>query len=106
MTQQYLVGELSSLLGELQAVAAGAPGAYEIARLRRVAEATPPATLGPQVACALLLANRACGEALATGSATAFLRDLAICAELRAWGVCAGYVAELPAGSVQRRTSR
>jgi hypothetical protein len=41
MTQQYLAGELSSLLGELQAVARSSPSTRVVAELRREAETLP-----------------------------------------------------------------
>lgn len=99
MTQQYLVGELSSILGELQALVRDTPVARQIARLRYAAEATPPGALGPLLERAVALANRVCAEALATGTAAAFIRALAIGAELREFGVCAGFVADLPASN-------
>ena len=102
MTQQYLVGELSSILGELQTVAADAPAATEIARMRDAAEATPPGALGPTVGRAVALANRVCGDALAAGAAAAFIRELAICAELREFGVCAGFLADPPTSNRTR----
>ena len=102
MTQQYLVGELSSILGELQALVPNGPAAREIAHLRLEAEATPPRALAPLVGRAVALANRVGSDALATGAAAPFIRALAICAELRALGVCAGYLADASPGGGTR----
>ncbi len=94
MTQQYLVGELSLILGELQAVATNAAAALDVARLRHEAETTPPAALAPLVERAVELGNRVCWDALTRGEATAFIREVAICAELRELGVSAGLLVE------------
>jgi len=94
MTQQYLVGELSLLLGELQAVATNEAAVREIARLRREAETTPPAALSPVVKRAVKLTNRVCCDTLEWGDVATFVREVAICAELRELGVCAGFLEE------------
>jgi hypothetical protein len=96
MTQQYLVGELSLMLGELEESVPDEAVSRAIADLRRTAEATRPTLLAPVLGCALVLANRVCARDFVTGAYTAFLRDLSICAELRAWGVCAGFLREHP----------
>jgi hypothetical protein len=102
MTQQYLVGEFSSILGELQTLVSNGPAARAIARLRLEAEATPPWALAPLVGRAVALANRVAEEALTTGSAGPFIRALAICAELRVLGVCAGFLADTSPGGGTR----
>ncbi len=94
MTQQYLVGELSLILGELQAAATNAAAARDVARLRQEAETTPPTALGPVVARAVKLVDRVCWDALTQGESAAFIRDTAICAELWEFGVCAGLLEE------------
>ena len=94
MTQQYLVGELSLILGKLQAVATDAVAVREVVRLRREAERTRPAALGPVVVRAVKLIDRVCWEALTRGGSAAFIRDTAICAELWEFGVCAGFLEE------------
>jgi hypothetical protein len=94
MTQQYLVGELSLILGELQAVATNETAVRDIGRLRQEAETTPPAALAPVVVRAVQLTNRVCWDALQRGEAAAFVREVAICAELRELGVCAGILEE------------
>ncbi len=89
MTQQYVAGELSLRLGELQAVATGQERAREVARLRYEAETVPLAALGSVVVRALGLADRLCWDSLGCGDASTFSRQAAICAELWEFGICA-----------------
>jgi len=95
MTLQYVAGELSLRLGELQAVATDQEHAREIARLRDEAERTPHAALGPVVVRALGLANRFCWDSLECGDTLAFSRRIAICADLWEFSVCACLVGEV-----------
>jgi hypothetical protein len=95
MTQQYVAGELSLRLGELQAVATDQEHACEIARLRYEAERAPHAALGSVVVRALGLANRFCWDSLECGDALAFSRRVAICADLWEFSVCACLVEEV-----------
>ena len=99
MTQQYLVGELSLILGELQGAATSDAIVREVARLRRDAETTRPAALGPVVVRAVKLSDRVCCDALTRGVSTAFIRDTAIYAELWEFGVCAGFLEEGQGGN-------
>src|SRR5215470_17069765 len=100
MTQQYLLGELSQILGELQAVATNHATVRDILRLRHEAETTPPAALAPVVVRAIELTDRVCWDALTRGEAAAFLREAEICAELWEFGVCARLLDEAqPIGS-------
>ncbi|HEX9546762.1 MAG TPA: hypothetical protein VF942_05460 [Acidimicrobiales bacterium] len=94
MTQQYLVGELSLILSELQAAATNAAAVRDVVRLRREAETTPPTALGPVVARAVKLGERVCWDALTQGESAGFIRDTAIYAELWEFGVCAGFLEE------------
>ena len=94
MTQQYLVGELSLILGELQAVATNEAAVREVARLRQEAETTPPAALAPVVKRAVDLTNRVCWDTIKWGDVATFVREVAICTELRELGVCAGLLEE------------
>ena len=94
MTQQYLVGELSLLLEELRTVATNEAAAWEIACLRQEVETTPPAALAPVVKRAVELTNRVCWETLKWGDVATFVREVAIGAELREFGVCAGLLEE------------
>ncbi len=94
MTQQHLVGELSLILGEVQVVAANEAAVRDVVRLRQEAETTSPAALGPVVVRAVTLIDRLCWDALTRGEPAAFIREAAICAELREFGVCAGLLEE------------
>jgi len=94
MTQQYVAGELSLRLGELQAVATDHERAQEIARLRDEAERAPHAALGSVVVRALGLANGFCRDSLECGDVLAFSRRVAICADLWEFCVCACLVGE------------
>lgn len=89
MTQQYVAGELSLRLGELQAVATDPERAREAGRLRYEAERVERAALGSVVVRALGLADRLCWESLSCGDALAFSRQAAICADLWEFGICA-----------------
>ena len=89
MTQQYVAGELSLRLGQLQAVATDQDRAREVACLRYEAERVPRAALASVVVRALGLADRLCWESLSCGDASAFGRRAAICADLWEFGVCA-----------------
>ncbi len=90
MTQQYLLGELSLILGELQAVATKEAAVRDVVRLRHEAETTPPVALARVVVRALELTDRVCWDALTRGETAAFIRETTICAELWEFGVCAG----------------
>lgn len=94
MTQQYLAGELSVLLGQVQAVDRNQPSADGLARLRYEAETCPIGALASVAVRALWLIDDLCWEALASGDAVAFGREAAISAELRDFGVCAGLLDE------------
>ena len=94
MTQQYVVGELSARLGELQAVATDQECAREVARLRYEAERVPRAALGSVVVRALGLGDRLCWESLQCGDALAFSHEAAICAGLWEFGICARLLEE------------
>jgi hypothetical protein len=90
MTQQYLAGELSVLLGELQAATPDPAFAHRVAELRREAETGPPARLSVVAARALLLTDEVCWHSLTRENAHRFPRQAAISAELHHFGVCAG----------------
>jgi hypothetical protein len=89
MTRQYVAGELSWRLGELEAAATNQDRAREVGRLRYEAETVPLAALGSVAVRALGLADRLCWDSLDCGDALAFSRRAAICAELWEFGVCA-----------------
>lgn len=89
MTQQYLAGELSVLLGHLQAAATTEASRREAWSLRQVAETQPVTVLGPVTVAALALTERLCWDSLTCGNLAAFNRQAAVCAELLDFGVCA-----------------
>jgi hypothetical protein len=94
MTQQYLAGELSVLLGQLQAVATSHAAVRDVAQLRREAETGPVTALPSLVVRALVLTDRLCWDSLEQGDTAAFTCQAAICAELRDFGICARLLQE------------
>lgn len=88
MTQQYLIGELSVRLEELQA-AASQVAAVAVSRLRREVETRPASGLASAARRALTLADDMCWDSLSAGDATAFTRLSQISAEMRQFGICA-----------------
>jgi hypothetical protein len=92
MTQQYLLGELSLILGELQTVATNEAAVRDVAALRREAETRPLAALASVAARALELTDDWCRDSLARGDTAAFARQAAIFVELSEFAVCAGLV--------------
>ena len=99
MTQQYLIGELSVCLEQLQAATAH-EAAQDVARLRHQVEMGPPAGLGAAALRALTLADGLCWESLSRGDMAAFARQARVSAALRQFGVCARL---LPEGLDRRR---
>jgi hypothetical protein len=89
MTQQYLSGELSLLLAELQADSTDTALVPDLGRLRQEAETMPLTTLPLVAVRALELADSVCWDSLTRGDTAAFVRQAAICAELWEFGVCA-----------------
>jgi len=94
MTRQYLAGELSVLLGRLQALDPHRELAGGITRLRYEAETCPLPSLASVAVRALWLIDDLCRESLASGDAVAFSHEAAISAELYEFGVCAGLLEE------------
>ncbi|MGH3260340.1 MAG: hypothetical protein ACRDOU_33905 [Streptosporangiaceae bacterium] len=93
MTQQYLIGELSVRLEQLQAAAAN-DAARDVARLRLQVETGTLAGLAPAVARALALADGLCWNSLSCGDMAAFSRQAKISADLHLFGACARLLAE------------
>ncbi len=89
MTQQYVAGELSLRLGQLQAVTTDQKRAREVARLRYEVERVPRRELASVVLRALGLADRLCWDSLECGDALAFNRQAAMGAELWEFSICA-----------------
>ncbi len=81
MTRQYLIGELSVRLEQLQATV-GPAAACDVARLRAKVEASPPAGLGWATTRAMALADGLCWDSLSRGDAAAFTDQARILAEL------------------------
>jgi hypothetical protein len=94
MTQQYLVGELSLLLGQLQTVATNRAFVGDIARLRHEAETLPSTALSPVAERALDLADALCWDAVNRGDMVGFRRQAQASAELHEFGVCAGLLGQ------------
>ena len=90
MTRQYLIGELSSMLGELQEEVTSTASAPAVARLRREVETAPVTALGSPATRALELIDRLRRESLHQGDNATSTRLAAIGSELRVFGVCAG----------------
>jgi hypothetical protein len=94
MTQQYLAGELSLLLAQLQAVTTNTAWVRDLTRLRREAETMPLMTLSLVAVRALELTNDVCWDSLERGDTADFVRQATICAELWEFGVCADLLDE------------
>jgi hypothetical protein len=90
MTQQYIAGELSLLLGELQAATTHEASVVEVVYLRQRAETGPRSALASVAVRALEVADWECWDSLTRGDAAAFMRQATVCAELWEFGVCAG----------------
>jgi len=94
MTRQYLAGELSVLLGHLQAAATTEAATRDAWSLRHSAETEPIPALRSVTVSALTLAEALCWDSLNRGDTAAFTRQAAVCAELHEFGVCACLLGE------------
>ena len=94
MTQQYLAGELSLLLAQLQAGPIDPSFASALARLRREVETSPPRALSAVLIRTLEVTDGLCLDSLARGDAAAFGCQTATAAQLREFGICAGLLDE------------
>jgi hypothetical protein len=90
MTQQYLAGELSVLLEQVQAVTTTDAARCQVCSLRYEAETEPVCALGWVTVRALALTEGLCWESLNRGDTAAFTRQAAAGAALHEFGVCAG----------------
>jgi hypothetical protein len=95
MTQQYLAGQLSLLLADLQAVTATEAARHHASFLRHAAETEPIPALGSVILRALGLADNLCWDSLDRGDTMAFTRQAAVCDELQEFGVCSGLLEEV-----------
>jgi hypothetical protein len=89
MTQQYLAGEFSLLLAQLQAVARDPSSGRALAVLRREVESSPPEALAVELTRALEITDELCFDSLTRGDMNAFDCEAATIAQLREFGVCA-----------------
>jgi hypothetical protein len=85
MTRQYLIGELSVRLEQLQATTGRA--APDVARLRTEVETGPLTGLTWATARAMALADEQCWDSLSRGDAAAFADQAKISAELRQFDI-------------------
>ncbi len=90
MTQQYLVGQLSVLLENVQAVATTEAAERDAWWLRQAVETGSVQALGGMTVRALSLTERLCWDSLNRGDTAAFTQQAAAAAALREFGVCAG----------------
>jgi hypothetical protein len=95
VTQQYLAGELSLLLGQVEGLATSRAGAGAAALLRREVETLPPEALGPVAVRGLRLIDEMCWCSLAVGDVAIFEKQAGVCARLFEFGVCAGLLDEV-----------
>lgn len=95
MTQQYLAGQLSVLLGRVQEVTTTEAAGRDAWSLRQAAETGPVEALGWVTVRALALTERLCWDSLNQGDAGAFARQAAAGAALREFGVCAGLLRDV-----------
>lgn len=93
MTRQYLIGELSVRLEQLQSAAVGGE-VRDVARLRYEVENGGTGGLGPAAARAIELADILCWRSLARGDIAAFSSQAGISADLRLFGTCARLLAD------------
>jgi hypothetical protein len=91
MTRQYLVGEFSAILGDLQDAGIDEVARGEVHRLRRQVEALPPTMLATPLIRAAELIERLCWRSLIRGDLQALMREMAVADELREFGACAGF---------------
>jgi hypothetical protein len=94
MTRQYLAGQLSVLLANLQAVANTEAARRAARSLRHAAETEPIPALGLVIVRALAVAEDLCWDSLNRGDTAAFTGQAAVCDELQEFGVCAGLLDE------------
>lgn len=90
MTQQYLTGELSLLLGQLEVAIGSGAAAVGVAHLRQEAEKGSGSTLVSVAVRALVAGDRLCWESIARGDCGAFASQAAICSQFWEFCVCAG----------------
>jgi len=95
MTWQYLAGELSVRLADLQAVTTTEAAQRDAWFLRHAAETEPIPALGWVIVRALALADGLCWDSLDRGDTVAFARQATVGDELQEFGVCSGLLEEV-----------
>jgi len=88
MIQDYLIGELSVRLQQLE-TAATPPEAAKVARLRQQVEDGPTPALAAAVTRGLAMADSLCWQSLEQGDSAAFARQARASADLRQFSICA-----------------
>jgi hypothetical protein len=94
MTQQYLAGELSLMLAQIQAGVASPALAGALGRLRQEAETLPVVALPGVVARTLPLIDVVCWDSVSRGDTTAFRRQAEASAELYEFALSARLLTE------------
>lgn len=94
MIQDYLVGELSMHLEELQQATPRRAATRDVTRLRHQVECGPLSGLATAAMRAVAMADGLCWDSLEHGDTAAFARQARVCAELRQFGVCAHLLAD------------
>jgi hypothetical protein len=94
MIQDYLVGELSVHLAELQEATPQWAAARDVTRLRHQVESGPLSGLATATMRAMAMADGLCWDSLEHGDTAAFARQARVCAKLRQFGVCAHLLAD------------
>ncbi|HEX8977606.1 MAG TPA: hypothetical protein VF781_13940 [Solirubrobacteraceae bacterium] len=93
MTQQYLIGQFSALLGELQPT--GGEGlTVAVHQLRREVERSPLPMLPQLAQAAMSLTDMVCWAALEDGNPDGFCRCAETASTLREFAGCAGLLPE------------
>ena len=94
MTQQYLAGELSLRLAQLQELAADDAARSSASLLRHQAETAALPELASIARRAIELVDALCWKSVTHGDVTAFSKQSATAAELYEFSVCAGLLRE------------
>jgi hypothetical protein len=94
MIQDYLAGELSVHLEDLQEATPRWDAVQDVTRLRHQVESGPVSGLATATRRALTMADGLCWDSLARGDTEAFTRQARVCAELHQFGVCARLLAD------------
>lgn len=94
MTQQYIIGELTIRLMQLQASAPSTESAGEFARLRLQTEAASFESLPSMAMHALELVRSLCRDSLARGDLKSLTNQATMAADLREFAVSASLLSE------------